>query len=347
MLSQQSSGFRLRDLTLHLTLVVVCVWLALLGGNPAFAGESKVQELTLEQLRTKYDQADSRYITLDGVNLHYQDRGTGPAIVFLHASYLNLFSWDGLIRELEEDFRTVSFDFPGAGLSTLESKSVPEGGFNMVERQYELLVQFIDALEIDRLVLVGTSSGGSVAYRYAARNSERVERLILINSAGMPRTAQTNPLRAKPEFKKWAAMNVKPREFWATSLNNNFISPHTPPDWLIDQAYDFQRREGLNAERAKTYKFSTGDVKTVLGQIRSPTLIMWGHENPTVMHLEADVIEHWLTGAPSLLRKYQSLGHYPYIEKLDAVLPDFKAFLNGELDDELRQTLRVPVQQAR
>ena len=52
-------------------------------------------------------------------------------------------------------------------------------------------------LKLTNVSLVGTSSGGIVAFRYAALNPEQVARLVLINSAGMPRTAATNPLRPR------------------------------------------------------------------------------------------------------------------------------------------------------
>ena len=199
---------------------------------------------------------------------------------------------------------------------------------------------FVDALELDSFALVGTSSGGSVAFRYAARHPERVERLILINSAGMPRTPRTDPLRQRLKFAKWEAMPVKPRAFWELSSTENFIPPHTAPDWWLDQVYDFNRRAGATDEQ-KRYRFSTGDPKTLLSQIQAPTLIMWGKDNPVVMHLEADVMEHWMTGAPTTIRKYPGLGHYPYVEDIDAVYPDIAAFLGGELDAELRRTARL------
>ena len=325
-----------------LAFLILCG--AAVGLYFAAAKEESVLELTLSELREKYSNDESQFVDIDGVDLHYVDTGKGPAIVFIHASYLNLESWNGLVEGLGEEFRTIRFDLPGAGISGLETKPLPDGGFDMVERQYELLRLLIDRLDVDRFVLVGTSSGGTIAYRYAARHPDRVSRLILINSAGMPRTPQTNPLRSNAEFKKkWADLDVKPREYWAQSLSRNFTSANSPPDWLIDQAYDFQRRVDLKKRRAAAYRFQTGDVRNVLSKIRSPTMIMWGKENPTVVHLEADVIEHWMTGAPTILRKYTGLGHYPYIEDLGAILPDIRSFLNGDLDGDLRQTIRARV----
>ena len=54
-------------------------------------------------------------------------------------------------------------------------------------------------------------------------------------------------------------------------------------------------------------------------------------------------LRHWMTGAPTTLKKYEGLGHYPYVEAPDTVIPDIVAFMNGEWDDELRVTQRVKV----
>ena len=301
---------------------------------------SEVSTLTLAELREKYELPNSRYVDVDGVEVHYVDEGSGPPVVFLHASYNGLHSWEYVTSRLKQRYRRVRFDFPNYGLSGSETKPTPADKFHLIERNYEILSGFVDKLELASFALVGTSSGGSVAFRYAARHPERVQRLILINSAGMPRTPNTDPLRQRLKFAKWEAMPVKPREFWELSSTENFIPPHTAPDWWLDQVYDFNRREGAFEEQ-KRYRFSTGDPKTLFSQIQAPTLIMWGKDNPVVMHLEADVMQLWMTGAPSLIRKYKGLGHYPYVEDIDAVYPDIAAFLDGRLDAELRRTARV------
>jgi pimeloyl-ACP methyl ester carboxylesterase len=300
-----------------------------------------VDTLTLAELRAKYQLPNSRYVNLDGVDLHYVDEGVGQPVVLLHASYMGLRSWDGIASRLKSDFRVVRLDFPNAGLSGPETKPVPPGKFDLIERNHEILVRFVEKLGLDRFALVGTSSGGSVAFRYAARKADRVQRLVLINSAGMPRTPQTDPLRERPEFIEWSKMLVKPREFWALSLTQTFIHPNKAPEWLVDQEYDFRRREGLEQTLVDDYVFTTGDTETILAGVRAPTLIMWGKANPIVMHLEADVFAFWMTGAPTVIRKLEGLGHYPYIEDEQAVFPDFVAFLGGGLDDQLRRTIRV------
>ena len=88
--------------------------------------------------------------------------------------------------------------------------------------------------------------------------------------------------------------------------------------------------------------FRTGDPKAVLAEITAPTLILWGLDNATVMHLEADVFQHWLVNAPTRLQKYPGVGHYLYLETPAVVEADIKRFLTGELDDQLWEVRQVP-----
>ena len=294
-----------------------------------------VDTISLEDLREKYATSESRFIKVDGIELHYKDQGRGSPVLLLHASYFNLRAWDGLAAALDDDFRVIRFDFPGNGLSGPDTKQQES-----MERNGEALDGLADALELETFALVATSSGGIVGFRYASRNPTRITRLVLINSAGMPRTAQTNPNRSRARFAKYEDMPLKPQVYWEDSLDVNFIDPHQPPYWLAEMIYDTHRRDDfLEAQGRFVYK--TGDPQTILAGIRAPTFIMWGKDNPTVVHLEADVFQHWITGAPTLIKKYPGTGHYPYLEKPELLENDIKDFLLGEMDSELRQTQMV------
>ncbi|MDE0680528.1 MAG: alpha/beta hydrolase [Gammaproteobacteria bacterium] len=298
-------------------------------------------QIGLEELRAKYAGGSSRFVTIDGAEIHYRDEGQGPVVILLHASYFNLLAWDELTEALVNDYRVIRFDFPNVGLSGPETKEPPGGKFNLIERNVEILEGLVEEFDLEPFALVATSSGGSVGFRYASRFPENVTRLVLINSAGMPRTARTDPNRARPETAQWDDMPVRPREFWEFSVNQNFPSDADAPDWFVDLAYDLNRRgETTPVEK---YFFETGDPQSILSGIQAPTLILWGKANPTVMHLEGDVFQHWITSAPSFLKKYEGLGHYPYVEAPERVIPDVAAFLAGSWDDRLRQTQRVKV----
>lgn len=267
------------------------------------------------------------------MRVHYVDRGTGPAVVLLHASYLNLRSWDALSDALDDRYRVLRLDLSGAGLTGPD----PTLGYG-IERNIELLHGLLGQLKVPSVALVGTSSGGIAAFRYAALYPDRVSRLVLVNSAGLPRTAATNPLRARSTgLTAWVEARLRSRRFWSESLTDNFVPPHQPTAELVTMTYDMNRRAG-GREISALYvaNFRTGDPQAVLGRVRAPTLILWGQENRTLMHLEADVFAHWLTGAPTLVRKYPGLGHYPYLEEPGLLARDIGDFLSHGLDAGLR-----------
>lgn len=306
---------------------------------PFVANAQEPPQISLGDLRAKYADEDTRYLTIDGVEVHYRDEGEGPVVVMSHASFFNLYAWDNLAEALKKNYRVIRFDFPNAGLSGPETKEPPGGKFNLIGRNVEVMTGLVDALNLEKFDLIATSSGGSVGFRYASQFPDRVKRLVLINSAGMPRTAQTDPNRGRADTAKWDSMAVKPLDFWEYTVNRNFPSDADAPDWFVELAFDVNRR--TETTPFSKYYFETGDPQTILSKIKAPTLLLWGMKNPTVVHLEADVIQHWMTSAPTVMKKYEELGHYPYVEDPDLVSADVLAFLAGELDDDLRVTQRV------
>jgi len=312
--------------------VMIFTWTAY--GAP-LAGADRV---SLAQLRAEYETSGSSYLEVDGIEVHYLDEGQGPTIVLLHASFLNLRAWDPMVAALKNQFRIVRFDALLSGLTSDDPKAKES-----IARNVEILEGLISALEIESFALIGTSSGGITAFRYAAQKPEKLSRLVLINSAGMPRTAQTNPNRSQAAFSAYEEMPVKPRDYWEVGLTRNFVAPNVPPAWLLDMTYDMHRRVGLETASARFMKnFETGDVQSILSQIAVPSLILWGQENATVMHLEADVFQHWMTSAPTLVKKYPDRGHYPYISDPETVASDISAFVREDLDQSLRRTTMLP-----
>jgi pimeloyl-ACP methyl ester carboxylesterase len=252
---------------------------------------------------------------------------------------MSLHSWEQLTAALRGSHRVIRLDLLTAGLTGTD----PHGRYSM-DRNVELLEGLTRALHVDSFALLGTSSGAIVAFRYAARHPDQVSRLILANAAGMPRTAATNPNRARGSvIEQWITKRYRSEGYWRDSLRAQFASGQEPPASLVERVYDMNRRSGLRKTSALFMaNFDTGDPKAVLADVRAPTLILWGLGNITVSPVEADVFEHWLVNAPSMLKKYKGVGHYMYLETPDVFAADVSAFLSGSLDADLRVTRRVP-----
>jgi pimeloyl-ACP methyl ester carboxylesterase len=121
-------------------------------------------------------------ISLHGQKLGYLDRGSGPAVLFIHGLLGSNRSWTNLIDGLDTDHRLLAPDLFGHGMS-----DKPRGDYSLGAHAATLR-DLLDRLDIDRVTLVGHSLGGGIALQFSYLFPERVQRLVLISSGGLGRT---------------------------------------------------------------------------------------------------------------------------------------------------------------
>lgn len=128
--------------------------------------------------------SDSKFIDCNGFRVHYKLYGSGkpPFIVLLHGSFLSIRSWRDVAVPLAATATVLAFDRPAFGLT---SRPVPsrknEARYNP-EAQSDLVVALMDKLGMDRAVLVGNSTGGTLALLTALRHPKRVQGLVLVGA---------------------------------------------------------------------------------------------------------------------------------------------------------------------
>lgn len=124
---------------------------------------------------------ESRFVEVDGTVVHYVDEGSGPTLLMLHGNPVWSFVYREVITALRGRFRCIAVDFPGFGLSTGAL------GFGYRARDHaELLVSFLDHLDLRGLTLVGHSWGGPIGLHAAVHRPDRFERLVLSNTWAWP-----------------------------------------------------------------------------------------------------------------------------------------------------------------
>lgn len=119
-----------------------------------------------------------------GIATNYHDEGTGAPVILIHGSGPGVTAWAnwrGVIPELSKTFRVVAPDILGFGFTER-----PDGVQYGMEVWTRHLVDFLDALELDRVSIVGNSFGGALALSIATRHPERVDKLVLMGSVGVP-----------------------------------------------------------------------------------------------------------------------------------------------------------------
>ena len=128
----------------------------------------------------------TRTVILNGHEFVYLDSGDGPAVLFIHGLTSSSRSWARLIDMLNTDHRILAPDLHGHGAS-----AKPMGDYSL-SAHAATLRDLLDRLRIDRVTLVGHSLGGGIAMQFCYLFPERVNRLVLVSSGGLGRSA--NPL---------------------------------------------------------------------------------------------------------------------------------------------------------
>lgn len=146
---------------------------------------------------------DSKFIEVNGVNVHYKTYGEGePTFILLHGFGASQFSWREVVEPLAEYGTVIAYDRPAFGLTERPMEWEGESPYSQ-DSQVELVIGLMDALGIEKATLVGNSAGGTVSMLTALKYPERVTSLILVDPAvyaGGGAPAWIRPLLGTPQF---------------------------------------------------------------------------------------------------------------------------------------------------
>lgn len=117
-----------------------------------------------------------QFIDFNKTKIHFDDRGSGQAVVLLHGFLESLEMWDHFSAELSDDFRVICIDLPGHGKS-----EVFNDGLTM-EIMANWVKAVLDHLKVETCVMVGHSMGGYVTLEFAERYPERLRGFALFHS---------------------------------------------------------------------------------------------------------------------------------------------------------------------
>ncbi|HZF68560.1 MAG TPA: alpha/beta fold hydrolase [Gemmatirosa sp.] len=280
-------------------------------------------DLPLATLRAEYAPPPSRFVRVQGMDVHYRDEGRGPAVVLLHGMGASLHTWDAWTAALRDSLRVIRLDLPGYGLTG----PFPDGDY-ATARYLPFVDAVLDSLGVTRASFAGNSFGGEIAWRYALERPARVDRLILIDAAGYP-VGEVPPLfrlAAAPVVGPLLA-NVGPRWLYAQNLRSVYVDQTQVTDALVDRYWELARRPGNRRaflERAlvkERFRFAR------VAELRAPTLIMWGERDPWIPVAMADTFARYLPQARVL--RYPGVGHLPMEEAAARSAADARRFLLG------------------
>ena len=276
------------------------------------------------ELEKTYGSPKNAYVSALGVNLHYQD--TGPSknaipILFLHGFGASLQTWGTWAQALSEDYRVISVDLPGFGL-TGEDPS----GIYTDQRSVEVLEAFLKELKIAKVVLVGNSMGGKFAWQFAARYPNQVSKLVLISPDGY--ASPGIEYGKKPDVPAIADLYryFFSKTFLVMNLEPAYANPKTLNDALVNRYYDLMLAPGVRgAILARMQQTVLQDPVPSLASIQVPTLLIWGEKDAFIPISNSN---DYLKVMPNAKRvSLPNIGHLPQEEQPSIGLAVLKEFL--------------------
>lgn len=182
-----------------------------------------------------------RFVTVDGVRLHYIDVGQGPTLVLLHGlgSMVEDFMLSGLIRGASEHYRVIAFDRPGYGHSA-RPRRWRYGAF----AQAHLFSKALRSLGVHRPIVLGHSWGALVAAALALEHPGTVRSLVLASGLYFPSLRLDTPLLVAPaipvlgDLLRHTLSPLAGRALWPAWLKMIFAPAPVPasferfPEWM-------------------------------------------------------------------------------------------------------------------
>ncbi len=261
----------------------------------------------------------SKEVTIFGQKIHYVEAGSGPVVVLLHGLGGNTLNWAFTVPALSQKYRVIVPDQIGFGRSDKPFINYRVGTYT------DFLDKFLDELKIEKATLVGNSMGGWVAALYALEHPQRVERLVLADSAGF---------RAPKEFNlaTLSGLNPSTREGMRRLAEMVFFNKQM---FASNQAVDLLLTQRMTAGDGYTIQSLVESIYRDedmldgrLGAIKQPTLIVWGRQDGlTPLAREGERFKREITGAQFVV--LENCGHVPQVERAAEFNAAVLKFLSG------------------
>jgi pimeloyl-ACP methyl ester carboxylesterase len=304
-----------------------------------------------------------RWVVVDGQPLNTIELGTGRPLLFIHglggcwANWLEQLSplanrtdgkvvHDGAPFEREEapapshrrggpgpapvlDGRLVAVDLPGFGHSPMSAGPISIAGYA------RLLDLLLAQLEIDSATVVGNSMGGLIGAELALAFPRRVERLVLVSPAGVSTFGHLERARGRSALLRleptlaattaWAAANAEriARRPRLRRASLKFVVRH-PGDLPAPLAAEQLRGAGKPGFMQALESTDHDDLRSRLGEIACPTLIVWGDGDRVISVRDADVFSALIPHSRGVI--FADTGHMAMLERprrFNALLEDF------------------------
>jgi 4,5:9,10-diseco-3-hydroxy-5,9,17-trioxoandrosta-1(10),2-diene-4-oate hydrolase len=250
------------------------------------------------------------------INTVYLAAGSGQPVVLLHGALAAGITWYPVIGPLAAHFGVIAPDIVGYGQS-----DKPPGRY---DRAYYCawLADFLDALGVEKAHLVGHSQGGAIGLQFALDHPARVDRLVLVDSAGLGNGVPLGVILAM------LCYNLFPSPATGLWLSRYAVrSPRSIDPALGEYMIQVTRASGGRRSLLRSRTHTRFGARK-LGQITQQTLIIWGRDDRFVPVAQAGAAAEAMPHAE--LHVIPEAGHVPFFDQPQAFNDALIRFLKGE-----------------
>ncbi len=280
---------------------------------------------------------------VNGFRYHYVDEGSGPPVLMVHGNPTWSFYYRRLIQTLSPRFRSIAVDHIGCGLS---DKPAVENYDYTLDCRVNDLERFIYGLELKgKISLVVHDWGGMIGIAYALRHLSRIDRIVLLNTAGFfPPQGRPLPLRLKliRHVKPFAKVAVLGFNAFARSALFMATAKGMPGDVKsgLLAPYNCWQNRIATLRFVEDIPIKPGDpsfetVKTVQNELHRlrdlPMLICWGMKDFVFTKAYLDEWRHRFPDAR--VHTFEDAGHYVLEDAAETVVDHIHTFM---LEDRVR-----------
>jgi len=255
---------------------------------------------------------ETGYADVDGGRLYYETSGKGPALVLIHAGFLDSRMWDIQFQLFSENYRVIRYDVRGFGKSDVARTKFSD---------YKDLRRILDHLEAKTASLVGVSNGGGIASDFAVEYPSMVDHLVLV-SPGMSGYKFSGPEEEKlwEEFdKQMKPQEEADREGRAADAVEMDVNAWAPAQTLANRERITQiAMDNFHVHVENPWKLQVPPEPRTwerLSNIRVPTLLIIGDRDVPAQILMVDNIHTHIPGSKKVL--IQGADHIVNMSKPD------------------------------
>ena len=238
------------------------------------------------------------FVDIDGLKIEYTEKGEGIPVLLLHGWGSSFDVYKGITEALCDRCRLVAVNFPGCGNSDTMKEPWT------LEDYCRFTLKFMKAVNLENPIMIGHSHGGRVTLKMAAEGMVSPPKIVLLDSAGLiPKKSFGQKCRAK-------SFKIIKRTLTLPIIKNY-------SEDLLDKARRYYGSADYNAApevlRKTLVSLVNTDLRDIIGNIKSPTLLIWGDNDTATPLADAKIIENLIPDAG--LCVLEGTGHYSFCEK--------------------------------